>query len=80
MKPGYENLAQRRPPAYETSDYATTITPAETRAGTMAQRRASWQGRGQSGRGRASTPQPAAPADVELQALQMRTRLIELGA
>lgn len=81
MRPGYEYAIRNRPAGYETSDYAATVTPAETRAGTMAQRRASWQGRGQSGRGRAAMPQRPAdtgPDDAELQAMQLRMRMLEL--
>lgn len=80
MRPGYEYAVQQRSPAFETNDSYATVTPAETRAGTMAGRRASWAGRGQSGRGRAAMPQRAAAASWQDDVMQMRTRLLELGA
>ena len=80
MRPGYEYTVAQRPAGYETNDDLATVTPAETRAGTMAQRRAAWQGRGQSGRGRAAMPQrPVAQVDdAELQAMKLRMRMLEL--
>lgn len=84
--PGYENHAAGRSPLYETSDGAVTISPAEHRStqAQVAARRASWQGQGRMDRG---TPRSAPDtatlamhADWQTEQLQMRLRLLELGA
>jgi hypothetical protein len=80
--PGYENLAQR-PFGYETSDGIAQAVP-ETRSGTMASRRASWQGRGRIPRGTQRQVPDAATLAMQTElaqteVLRMRLRLLELG-
>ena len=78
-----ENYGHRAP-GYETSDGTVTISPAETRSGTVGARRASWAGQGKPDRGTPRQADTARPdwqteaAHIDL--LKLRARLAGLGA
>jgi hypothetical protein len=82
MKPaGYENLAQRRPPAYETNDWTGTTGQAELRGRGIAFGRERGAGHGHTApAARAAAPRRPEADNWQDDMLRMRTRLAELGA